>query len=67
VPADALGLARGRQVNMPGWAASRRRQLATAAKPPKVRSRKKSKSRAPSRRRKTRSHRVKPRKPSRRR
>jgi bifunctional UDP-N-acetylglucosamine pyrophosphorylase/glucosamine-1-phosphate N-acetyltransferase len=67
VPADALGLARGRQVNMPGWAAFRRRQMAAAAKLPRSRSRKKSKSRAPSRRGKTRSHRVKPRKASRRR
>ena len=67
VPADALGLARGRQVNMPGWAASRRRQMAAAAKPPKSRSRKKSKRRAPARRGKTQSHQVKPRKASRRR
>jgi len=67
VPADALGLARGRQVNMPGWAASRRRQMAAADKPPKSRSRKKSKRRAPARRGKTQSHQVKPRKASRRR
>src|SRR3984957_6493206 len=32
VPADALGLARGRQVNLPGWAASRRRQIGTTQK-----------------------------------
>jgi bifunctional UDP-N-acetylglucosamine pyrophosphorylase/glucosamine-1-phosphate N-acetyltransferase len=43
VPADALGLARGRQVNKPGWAAARRRELAAAAKPSKSRPRKKSK------------------------
>jgi bifunctional UDP-N-acetylglucosamine pyrophosphorylase/glucosamine-1-phosphate N-acetyltransferase len=43
VPADALGLARGRQVNKPGWAAARRRALAAAAKPSKSRPRKKSK------------------------
>jgi len=42
VPADARGLARGRQVNKPGWAASRRRALAAAAKPSKSRPRKKS-------------------------
>jgi len=67
VPADALGLARGRQVNMPGWAATRRRQMAAAAKPAKSRLRKKSKRRASARRSKTRSHRVRPRKASRRR
>ena len=33
VPADALGLARGQQVNKPGWAAARRREIAAAAKP----------------------------------
>jgi bifunctional UDP-N-acetylglucosamine pyrophosphorylase / glucosamine-1-phosphate N-acetyltransferase len=43
VPPDALGLARGQQVNKLGWAASRRRELAAAAKPAKSRSRKKSK------------------------
>jgi bifunctional UDP-N-acetylglucosamine pyrophosphorylase/glucosamine-1-phosphate N-acetyltransferase len=43
VPADALGLARGRQVNKPGWAAARRRELAAAAKPSKSRPRGKSK------------------------
>jgi bifunctional UDP-N-acetylglucosamine pyrophosphorylase / glucosamine-1-phosphate N-acetyltransferase len=32
VPADALALARGRQVNKPGWAAARRRALAATAK-----------------------------------
>jgi bifunctional UDP-N-acetylglucosamine pyrophosphorylase/glucosamine-1-phosphate N-acetyltransferase len=67
VPADALGLARGRQVNKRGWASARRREMAAAAKPAKSRSRKKSKRRAPARRSKTRSHRAKPRKPSRRR
>ena len=40
IPADALGIARGRQVNKPGWAAQRRREVAAskskaAAKPPK--------------------------------
>jgi bifunctional UDP-N-acetylglucosamine pyrophosphorylase / glucosamine-1-phosphate N-acetyltransferase len=67
VPADALGLARGQQVNKLGWASARRRELAAAAKPAKSRSRKKSKRRAPARRGKTRSRPVKPRKPSRRR
>lgn len=32
VPADALAIARGRQVNKPGWAAARKRALATAGK-----------------------------------
>jgi bifunctional UDP-N-acetylglucosamine pyrophosphorylase / glucosamine-1-phosphate N-acetyltransferase len=31
VPAEALGIARGRQVNKPGWAAKQRRQLAAEA------------------------------------
>lgn len=43
VPADALGLARGLQVNKPGWAAARRREMAAAGKPAKARARKKSK------------------------
>src|ERR1700681_3424378 len=44
VPADALGLARGQQVNKLGWAAARRRQLAAAGgKPAKSRARRKSK------------------------
>jgi bifunctional UDP-N-acetylglucosamine pyrophosphorylase / glucosamine-1-phosphate N-acetyltransferase len=30
VPAGALGIARGRQVNKPGWASKKRRELATA-------------------------------------
>jgi bifunctional UDP-N-acetylglucosamine pyrophosphorylase/glucosamine-1-phosphate N-acetyltransferase len=51
VPPDALGVARGRQVNKPGWAAARRRAMAAAAKPSKSRPRKKSKPRKPSRRR----------------
>ena len=33
VPSDALGIARGRQVNKPGWASKKRRELATAEKP----------------------------------
>ncbi len=41
VPPDALGLARGQQVNKLGWAAARRREMA-AGKPAKPRARKKS-------------------------
>ncbi len=67
VPADALGLARGRQVNMAGWASTRRREMAAATKAAKSRPRKKSKRRAPSRRSKAKSRRAKPRKSSRRR
>jgi bifunctional UDP-N-acetylglucosamine pyrophosphorylase / glucosamine-1-phosphate N-acetyltransferase len=32
VPPDALGIARGRQANKPGWARARRRELAAASK-----------------------------------
>jgi bifunctional UDP-N-acetylglucosamine pyrophosphorylase/glucosamine-1-phosphate N-acetyltransferase len=32
VPADALGVARGRQTNKPGWAAARRREIARAGR-----------------------------------
>jgi bifunctional UDP-N-acetylglucosamine pyrophosphorylase/glucosamine-1-phosphate N-acetyltransferase len=32
IPAGALGLARGRQVNKPGWAAKKRRALAATEK-----------------------------------
>ena len=35
VPSDGLGIARGRQVNKPGWAAKKRRELAAAEKPKK--------------------------------
>ena len=35
VPAEALAIARGRQVNKTGWAAKRRRELAAAANPKK--------------------------------
>jgi|SRR5271154_4269579 len=41
VPADGLGIARGRQVTKPGWAAKKRRELAAAEKPKKSSSRKK--------------------------
>jgi bifunctional UDP-N-acetylglucosamine pyrophosphorylase/glucosamine-1-phosphate N-acetyltransferase len=50
VPPDALGLARGQQVNKIGWAAERRRQLASAGKPRKPRSRKRARARRKSRR-----------------
>lgn len=52
VPADALAIARGRQANKPGWAAKKRRELAAAGNPKKTRpSRKKAKSRRPTKRR----------------
>jgi bifunctional UDP-N-acetylglucosamine pyrophosphorylase/glucosamine-1-phosphate N-acetyltransferase len=35
VPPDALGIARGRQANKPGWASKKRRELAAADKPAK--------------------------------
>ena len=35
VPADSLGIGRGRQVNKPGWAAKKRRELAAAQNPRK--------------------------------
>jgi bifunctional UDP-N-acetylglucosamine pyrophosphorylase/glucosamine-1-phosphate N-acetyltransferase len=35
VPADALGLARGQQVNKLGWATARRREMAKTSKTPK--------------------------------
>jgi bifunctional UDP-N-acetylglucosamine pyrophosphorylase/glucosamine-1-phosphate N-acetyltransferase len=41
VPSDGLGIARGRQVTKPGWAAKKRRELAAAEKPKKSSSRKK--------------------------
>ena len=44
VPADALALARGRQVNKPGWAAAKRRAM---AKDQKKRPAKKSRARSP--------------------
>jgi bifunctional UDP-N-acetylglucosamine pyrophosphorylase/glucosamine-1-phosphate N-acetyltransferase len=43
VPVDALGVARGHQVNKLGWAAKRRRDLAAAEKTAKSGARKKSK------------------------
>jgi bifunctional UDP-N-acetylglucosamine pyrophosphorylase / glucosamine-1-phosphate N-acetyltransferase len=35
VPAESLGIARGRQVNKPGWASKKRRELASANAKPK--------------------------------
>jgi bifunctional UDP-N-acetylglucosamine pyrophosphorylase/glucosamine-1-phosphate N-acetyltransferase len=42
VPADALGIARGRQVTKPHWASKKRRQLIAADKPTKSAHKKKS-------------------------
>jgi bifunctional UDP-N-acetylglucosamine pyrophosphorylase / glucosamine-1-phosphate N-acetyltransferase len=39
VPADALGIARGRQANKPGWASKKRRQLTAARKKKKTKRR----------------------------
>ncbi len=50
VPPDALGLARGHQINKLGWAAGRRRQLAAAGKAAKPGSRKKSRRNKPRKR-----------------
>ena len=36
VPADGLGIARGRQMNKAGWASKKRRELASAPKPPRA-------------------------------
>jgi bifunctional UDP-N-acetylglucosamine pyrophosphorylase/glucosamine-1-phosphate N-acetyltransferase len=36
VPSDGLAIARGRQVNKPGWAAKKRRELAAGEKPKKT-------------------------------
>jgi bifunctional UDP-N-acetylglucosamine pyrophosphorylase/glucosamine-1-phosphate N-acetyltransferase len=49
VPSDGLGIARGRQLNKPGWASKKRRELAASAAPQKP-ARKKSR-RAPRKRR----------------
>ena len=48
VPADALAIARGRQINKPGWAAVRRAQIAKELKASsKAKPRKKQKSKRP--------------------
>jgi bifunctional UDP-N-acetylglucosamine pyrophosphorylase / glucosamine-1-phosphate N-acetyltransferase len=54
VPPDALALARARQVNKPGWAKARRRELAAQKKPAK---RRVSRKRRPARRVKSKSRR----------
>ena len=52
VPSEALAIARGRQVNKPGWAAARRREIAAAAKhKPQRRPKRKGSARARPRRR----------------
>ena len=52
IPADALGIARGRQANKLGWAAKRRRELAAEDKPGKKSKKKKSKRRMARKKRK---------------
>ncbi len=52
VPSDGLGIARGRQVNKPGWAAKKRRELAAAEKPKRVAKKSKRKPRRASKKRK---------------
>ena len=55
VPSDGLGIARGRQVNKPGWAAKKRRELSAVEKPKKPsRRRSKGKTRRSPRNRKRR-------------
>jgi bifunctional UDP-N-acetylglucosamine pyrophosphorylase/glucosamine-1-phosphate N-acetyltransferase len=44
VPADGLGIARGRQMNKPGWANKKRRELAAASQNAKTAVKKKSRS-----------------------
>jgi len=51
VPADALGIARGRQINKPGWASKKRRELAAAAQTEKPARKSRSSKRKKSRRR----------------
>ncbi|HET8925991.1 MAG TPA: bifunctional UDP-N-acetylglucosamine diphosphorylase/glucosamine-1-phosphate N-acetyltransferase GlmU [Candidatus Acidoferrum sp.] len=53
VPADGLAIARGRQVNKPGWATKKRRELAVAKKSPKS-SRRKARKKSPHRAKKRR-------------
>jgi bifunctional UDP-N-acetylglucosamine pyrophosphorylase/glucosamine-1-phosphate N-acetyltransferase len=52
IPADALGIARGRQANKPGWAAKRRRELAAEDRPGKKSKKKRSKRRTARKKRK---------------
>ncbi len=51
VPADALGIARGKQANKPGWAAARRRELAAQAVPKRKKVSRKAANRAKDRKR----------------
>jgi bifunctional UDP-N-acetylglucosamine pyrophosphorylase/glucosamine-1-phosphate N-acetyltransferase len=52
IPADALAIARGRQVNKPGWASKKRRELAAVENPKKTkRPRKRPKARRASKKR----------------
>src|SRR5712691_4259754 len=46
VPSDGLGIARGRQINKPGWAAKKRRELAATEKPKSASSKRKPRRRA---------------------
>ena len=52
VPSDGLGIARGRQVNKPGWAAKKRRELSALEKPKSAAKRSKRKPRRASKKRK---------------
>jgi len=52
VPADGLGIGRGRQVNKPGWASKKRRELAAAQQPKKSHRSRRKKSRRKAKRRK---------------
>jgi len=54
VPADGLGIARGRQVNKPGWASKKRRELAAEEKPKKTTRRRKNKVRRAAKKQKRR-------------
>jgi len=58
IPSDALAIARGRQVNKPGWAAARRRETAAAAKRKQGRKPKRKASAVARRHSRTRSARV---------
>jgi bifunctional UDP-N-acetylglucosamine pyrophosphorylase/glucosamine-1-phosphate N-acetyltransferase len=50
VPSDGLGIARGRQVNKPGWAAKKRRELAATENPKKKTAKKSKRRKAPKKR-----------------
>ena len=52
VPADSLGIARGRQVNKPGWASKKRRELAALQPNKSKRTRGRKRSRSKTKRRK---------------